>query len=116
MLLAESGRAMGGTERVVWELATRLPRERFEVTVWLPGVPGLVDERSAQAAQETQGRGGDRAGRHGLQQPCVTTVVPRQGDRHPEREEVRHRDRDKQSRRRVTQPAPLCGRHEQFGE
>ena len=46
VLLAESGRAMGGTERVVWELATRLPRERFDVTVWLPGAPGL-DELAA---------------------------------------------------------------------
>ena len=31
ILLVESGRAMGGTERVVWELATRLPTARFEV-------------------------------------------------------------------------------------
>ena len=30
LLLVESGRAVGGTERVVWELATRLPRSRFE--------------------------------------------------------------------------------------
>jgi glycosyltransferase involved in cell wall biosynthesis len=46
VLLAESGRTMGGTERVVWELATRLPRERFDVTVWLPDASG-VDELAA---------------------------------------------------------------------
>jgi glycosyltransferase involved in cell wall biosynthesis len=49
VLLAESGRAMGGTERVVWELATRLPRERFDVTVWLPEAAG-VDELAASLA------------------------------------------------------------------
>ena len=43
LLLAESGRAVGGTERVVWELATRLPPTRFEVHVWLSPDPG-VDE------------------------------------------------------------------------
>jgi hypothetical protein len=35
LLLVESGRAVGGTERVVWELATRLPKSRFDVRVWL---------------------------------------------------------------------------------
>jgi len=43
LLLAESGRAVGGTERVVWELATRLPRTRYDVHVWLAPDPG-VDE------------------------------------------------------------------------
>ena len=43
VLLVESGRAVGGTERVVWELATRLPRARFDVTVWLSPAAG-VDE------------------------------------------------------------------------
>lgn len=43
VLLAESGSAVGGTERVVWELATRLSPERFEVVVWLSVAPG-VDE------------------------------------------------------------------------
>jgi glycosyltransferase involved in cell wall biosynthesis len=51
VLLAESGRAMGGTERVVWELATRLPRERFDITVWLPGVPGLDELAASLGAQ-----------------------------------------------------------------
>ena len=41
VLLAESGRTMGGTERVVWELATRLPRDRYDVSVWLTESPGL---------------------------------------------------------------------------
>ena len=52
VLLAESGRAMGGTERVVWELATRLPRERFDVTVWLPGVPSLDELAASLGARE----------------------------------------------------------------
>lgn len=43
LLLVESGRAVGGTERVVWELATRLPAARFDVHVWLSPDPG-VDE------------------------------------------------------------------------
>jgi glycosyltransferase involved in cell wall biosynthesis len=43
VLLAESGRAVGGTERVVWELATRLSNSRYEVVVWLSNSPG-VDE------------------------------------------------------------------------
>jgi glycosyltransferase involved in cell wall biosynthesis len=43
LLLVESGRAVGGTERVVWELATRLPKSRFDVRVWLSPDPG-VDE------------------------------------------------------------------------
>jgi glycosyltransferase involved in cell wall biosynthesis len=51
LLLAESGRAVGGTERVVWELATRLPRHRFDVHVWLspgPGVDELADGLAAR--------------------------------------------------------------------
>lgn len=46
ILLAESGRAIGGTERVVWELATRLPPERYDVRVWLSPASG-VDEFAA---------------------------------------------------------------------
>ena len=46
VLLVESGRAVGGTERVLWELATRLPDSRFEVHVWLSPDPG-VDEFAA---------------------------------------------------------------------
>ena len=52
LLLVESGRTVGGTERVVWELATRLPEARFDLRVWLaddPGVDELADalERAA---------------------------------------------------------------------
>jgi glycosyltransferase involved in cell wall biosynthesis len=54
VLLAESGRAMGGTERVVWELATRLPRERYDVTVWLPEVPGMDEFAASLAAREVR--------------------------------------------------------------
>jgi glycosyltransferase involved in cell wall biosynthesis len=43
LILAESGRSVGGTERVVWELATRLSPERFALRVWLSPAPG-VDE------------------------------------------------------------------------
>lgn len=43
LLLVESGTAVGGTERVLWELATRLPRARWDVRVWLSPAPG-VDE------------------------------------------------------------------------
>lgn len=45
LLIAESGRAVSGSERVVWELATRLPK-RFAVHVWLSPDPG-VDELAA---------------------------------------------------------------------
>jgi len=51
LLLAESGTAIGGTERVVWELATRLPAARFDVRVWLsesPGVDELADSLAAR--------------------------------------------------------------------
>jgi glycosyltransferase involved in cell wall biosynthesis len=43
LILAESGTAVGGTERVVWEIATRLPAARWDVRVWLSPAPG-VDE------------------------------------------------------------------------
>ncbi len=46
LLLVESGTAFGGTERVVWELATRLPPARWDVRVWLSPAPG-VDEMAA---------------------------------------------------------------------
>ena len=49
LLLAESGRAVGGTERVVWELATRLSPRRYQVCVWLSTSPG-VDELAAALA------------------------------------------------------------------
>lgn len=50
VLLVESGRAVGGTERVVWELATRLPPARFDVRVWLSPAPAL-DEFAAALEQ-----------------------------------------------------------------
>lgn len=46
LLLAESGQTLGGTERVVWELATRLPAHRFDVRVWL-SPSADVDELAA---------------------------------------------------------------------
>lgn len=46
LLLVESGTAVGGTERVVWELATRLPAARWDVRVWLSPAAG-VDEFAA---------------------------------------------------------------------
>jgi len=52
LLLAESGQVVGGTERVVWELATGLPAERFDARVWLSTSPG-VDE----LAEALTGRG-----------------------------------------------------------
>ena len=51
VVLAESGTSIGGTERVVWELATRLPASRFDVRVWLseaPGVDALADSLVAR--------------------------------------------------------------------
>ncbi len=50
LLLVESGRAVGGTERVVWELATRLPTARFRVHVWLSPDPGVDELAGALAA------------------------------------------------------------------
>jgi glycosyltransferase involved in cell wall biosynthesis len=46
LVLVESGTAFGGTERVVWELATRLPAARWDVRVWLSPAAG-VDEMAA---------------------------------------------------------------------
>ena len=57
VVLAESGSSVGGTERVVWELATRLPAARFDVRVWLSTAPG-VDEFAG--AREAQGLAVDR--------------------------------------------------------
>jgi glycosyltransferase involved in cell wall biosynthesis len=50
VVLAESGTSVGGTERVVWELATRLAPARFDVRVWLSTAPG-VDEFAAALEQ-----------------------------------------------------------------
>src|SRR6185436_7609719 len=52
LLIAESGVAFGGTERVVWELATRLPRDRFDVSVWLSPSPGVDELATALAARD----------------------------------------------------------------
>ncbi len=52
VLLVESGKSVGGTERVVWELATRLPRARFDVRVWLSDAPGVDEFAAALAARE----------------------------------------------------------------
>ncbi len=50
ILLVESGQSVGGTERVVWELATRLSHSRFDVHVWLSPVAAL-DEFAAALEQ-----------------------------------------------------------------
>jgi glycosyltransferase involved in cell wall biosynthesis len=52
VLLAESGRAIGGTERVVWELATRLPAERYDVRVWLSPARGVDEFAAALEARD----------------------------------------------------------------
>jgi len=52
LILAESGTTVGGTERVVWELATRLSPGRFDLRVWLSTAPG-VDE-FAHALEERE--------------------------------------------------------------
>ena len=51
LVLAESGTTVGGTERVVWELATRLPAPRFDVRVWLSGAPGVDELADSLAAR-----------------------------------------------------------------
>lgn len=43
LVLASGGATFGAPERVVWELATRLSRSRFQVSAWLTESPG-VDE------------------------------------------------------------------------
>jgi glycosyltransferase involved in cell wall biosynthesis len=50
ILLVESGNAVGGTERVLWELATRLPASRFEVRAWLSPAAGVNELAGALAA------------------------------------------------------------------
>jgi glycosyltransferase involved in cell wall biosynthesis len=52
LLLAESGTAVGGTERVVWELATRLPAARFDVRVWLSTASGVDELADSLASRE----------------------------------------------------------------
>jgi glycosyltransferase involved in cell wall biosynthesis len=52
LLLVESGTAVGGTERVVWELATRLPRARWDVGVWLSPAPGVDEFAGALEARD----------------------------------------------------------------
>ena len=52
LVLAESGRVVGGTERVVWELATRLPPDRYDVTVWLAPADGVDELADSLAARD----------------------------------------------------------------
>ncbi|MGH7729797.1 MAG: glycosyltransferase [Candidatus Eiseniibacteriota bacterium] len=52
IVLAESGSSIGGTERVVWELATRLPATRFRVRVWLSAARGVDELAHSLAARE----------------------------------------------------------------
>jgi glycosyltransferase involved in cell wall biosynthesis len=52
LVLAESGTSVGGSERVVWELATRLPAGRFDVRVWLSGSPGVDELAESLAARD----------------------------------------------------------------
>lgn len=51
ILLVESGTSVGGTERVVWELATRLSPARFDVHVWLSPAPALDEFAAALGAR-----------------------------------------------------------------
>ena len=41
LLLVQTGEEFGTSERVVWELATRLPSARYVVDTWLSTSPGL---------------------------------------------------------------------------
>lgn len=60
LLLAAGGRGAFGTpERACWELATRLPEARYDVTVWLP--PGAEIDELADALQQ-RGRAVERPG------------------------------------------------------
>jgi glycosyltransferase involved in cell wall biosynthesis len=52
VVLAESGTSVGGTERVVWELATRLSPARFDVRVWLSTAPGVDEFAAALQARD----------------------------------------------------------------
>jgi glycosyltransferase involved in cell wall biosynthesis len=52
LVLAESGTTLGGTERVVWEIATRLPASRYEVSVWLSNAPGVDELANSLAARD----------------------------------------------------------------
>lgn len=52
LLLADRGARMGGAQRVLWELATRLPASRFDVHVWLSDAAGVDELASELAASE----------------------------------------------------------------
>jgi glycosyltransferase involved in cell wall biosynthesis len=52
LVLAESGTRVGESERVVWELATRLPPSRFDVRVWLSASPGVDELAESLAARD----------------------------------------------------------------
>jgi glycosyltransferase involved in cell wall biosynthesis len=51
LVLAQCGDSVGRPERVLWELATRLP-ERFDVHAWLSAAPGLDEFAAALEARE----------------------------------------------------------------
>lgn len=46
LLLVQAGDDFGTPERVVWELATRLPSARYQIRAWLSRAPGM-DEMAA---------------------------------------------------------------------
>lgn len=52
LVLAESGTRVSETERVVWELATRLPVARFDVRVWLSDSRGVDELAESLAARD----------------------------------------------------------------
>jgi glycosyltransferase involved in cell wall biosynthesis len=41
LVIADCGEVAGGSQRLLWELATRLPRHRFHAEVWLSTSPGM---------------------------------------------------------------------------
>lgn len=57
LVVAASDARLGGTERLIWELGTRLPEARFAVSVWLPEAPtadelaGSLVERGVAVAR-----------------------------------------------------------------
>ena len=52
LLLAQGGDVVGTAERVIWELATRLPSHRYAVRVWLSPDPAL-DEMAASLVERS---------------------------------------------------------------
>jgi len=54
LVLAECGRTSGSSQRVIWELVTRLPPARFAVQAWLPSASALDDLAAALAARDIE--------------------------------------------------------------